>query len=368
MGRDGYARVEADIHPPRIWTAVVGRTSKGRKGTAWGRIRELLAAVEPVWAANCIASGISSGEGVIYAVRDPVDPAAGRQENEHDGGHHVDAGVEDKRLLLFEGELAKALRSMERQGNILSPVLRDCLGPRQPADPDQEQPQPRHGGARQRLIGHITVDELRRCLDQTEMANGLANRILFVCVQRSKLLPRGGQPIDWSDITARLNRILAGVPTGEIRRTDAFWALWEEQLPAAERRPPWPPGRHPRPRRSPGAAAGADLRAARPAAANGRFMDACHLRAALACWEYAEASARFIFGDSLGDPVADEILRALRQQPAGMTRNDLMDHFGRHRSSAEIGRALAVLAAGNFVFCTKEATKGRPVERWFARQ
>ena len=96
-------------------------------------------------------------------------------------------------------------------------------------------------------------------------------------------------------------------------------------------------------------------------------MDACHLRAALACWEYAEASARFIFGDSLGDPVADEILRALRQQPAGMTRNELMDHFGRHRTSAEIGRALAVLAAGNFVFCTKEATKGRPVERWFAR-
>ena len=98
------------------------------------------------------------------------------------------------------------------------------------------------------------------------------------------------------------------------------------------------------------------------------FMDACHLRAALACWKYAEASARFIFGDSLGDPVADEILRALRQQPAGMTRNELMDHFGRNRTSAEIGRALAVLAAGNFVLCTKEATKGRPVERWFARK
>ena len=97
-------------------------------------------------------------------------------------------------------------------------------------------------------------------------------------------------------------------------------------------------------------------------------MDASHLRAALACWAYAEASARSIFGDSLGDPVADEIMRALRQQQAGMTRNDLMNHFGRHRTSTEIGRALAVLATGNFVFCTKEATKGRPVERWFSRQ
>ena len=55
----------------------------------------------------------------------------------------------------------------------------------------------------------------------------------------------------------------------------------------------------------------------------------CHLRAALACWAYAERSARFIFGDTLGDPVADEILRALRQQPAGMTRNEIRDLFDR---------------------------------------
>ena len=101
------------------------------------------------------------------------------------------------------------------------------------------------------------------------------------------------------------------------------------------------------------------------------FIDAPHLRAALACWAYAEESARFIFGDSLGDPIADEILRALRQRPEGMTRNDLLDHFGRNRSSSEIGRALAVLATGNFAFCTKETTKGgpgRPAERWFARK
>ena len=96
------------------------------------------------------------------------------------------------------------------------------------------------------------------------------------------------------------------------------------------------------------------------------FIDVPHLMAALACWQYAEASARFIFGDSLGDPVADEILRALRERPEGMTRTELSHHFGRHLSSEQIGRALSVLARGNFVASTTEKTAGRPVERWRA--
>jgi len=32
------------------------------------------------------------------------------------------------------------------------------------------------------------------------------------------------------------------------------------------------------------------------------FVDEPHLHAALAVWDYCEASARFVFGESLGDP------------------------------------------------------------------
>ena len=96
-------------------------------------------------------------------------------------------------------------------------------------------------------------------------------------------------------------------------------------------------------------------------------IDTPHMLAALACWDYAEASARHIFGQMLGDPVADEILRALRQVPEGMTRTELMHHFNRHLSSAEIGRGLAVLARDNLVVREVEQTKGRPAERWRAR-
>ena len=70
-----------------------------------------------------------------------------------------------------------------------------------------------------------------------------------------------------------------------------------------------------------------------------------HLEAALALWSYAEASARYIFGDALGDPVADELLAALRGRPAGLTRTEISGHFGRHRRAEEIGRALTALLA-----------------------
>jgi hypothetical protein len=91
-----------------------------------------------------------------------------------------------------------------------------------------------------------------------------------------------------------------------------------------------------------------------------------HLRAALALWQYAEDSARAIFGDALGDPVADEILRALRRAPDGLTRTELWSLFGRHRKVGEIDRALGVLLKYGRAHPRREETGGRPGERWFA--
>jgi hypothetical protein len=65
-----------------------------------------------------------------------------------------------------------------------------------------------------------------------------------------------------------------------------------------------------------------------------------HLLAALALWKYDQDSARFIFGDALGDPVADDVLIQLRTAPEGMTRTELYEHFGYNKPAAEILRAL----------------------------
>ena len=56
-----------------------------------------------------------------------------------------------------------------------------------------------------------------------------------------------------------------------------------------------------------------------------------HLRAALAVWRYCLQSAAYLFGDRLGDPVADEILTALKGAcPASLTRSHITrDLLGR---------------------------------------
>ncbi len=88
-----------------------------------------------------------------------------------------------------------------------------------------------------------------------------------------------------------------------------------------------------------------------------------HLTAALALWEYCEASARFIFGESLGDRLADDILKALRESPGGMTRTDLRDLFQKHHST---GQALSLLTEHGLIRSERQETGGRPIERYFA--
>lgn len=67
-----HARVQHDRHPARVFVAQVGDTSKGRKGTGWSTPRYLFSLVDPDWAKSRIKSGLSSGEGLIYNVRDPL--------------------------------------------------------------------------------------------------------------------------------------------------------------------------------------------------------------------------------------------------------------------------------------------------------
>jgi hypothetical protein len=92
-----------------------------------------------------------------------------------------------------------------------------------------------------------------------------------------------------------------------------------------------------------------------------------HLRAALEVWRYCDASARFIWGDVIGDPTADEILRELRAAGSdGITRTNIRDLFTRHRTAQEIDRALGVLAGMGLASSRSEDSGGRPVTRWIA--
>lgn len=95
-------------------------------------------------------------------------------------------------------------------------------------------------------------------------------------------------------------------------------------------------------------------------------IETAHLTAALAVWACAEASVRHIFGDRLGDRVADQVLHAIRSVPAGLSRTEIRDLFARHQSANQIEQALALLAGLNQIERRSEQTEGRPVERWGA--
>ena len=82
---------------------------------------------------------------------------------------------------------------------------------------------------------------------------------------------------------------------------------------------------------------------------------------------YCETSARFIFGDALGDPLADDILEvALGQNPGGPTHTEVSTAFGRNRTAADMNRALDLLSRHGLANPRIEHTSGRPAERWFS--
>src|SRR5262249_34160390 len=55
-----------------------------------------------------------------------------------------------------------------------------------------------------------------------------------------------------------------------------------------------------------------------------------HLLAALAFWDFVERSVLHVFGDSTGDPMADDLLRLLRRAPSGLTRTEMSAYLGRN--------------------------------------
>ena len=120
VGRQPFYQIESDRHFPNLFTVLVGQSAKSRKGTSAGRIRSIFETADPDWARERTLGGMSSGEGVIWAVRDEI---RGMRKGVEE---IIDAGVNDKRLLLDERELFQALAVLKRGGNILSRVIRDA--------------------------------------------------------------------------------------------------------------------------------------------------------------------------------------------------------------------------------------------------
>ena len=186
------------------------------------------------------------------------------------------------------------------------------------------------------IVGHITIDELRGSLDHTSMANGYANRFLFACVDRSKELPLGGDDVDLSELIERTRAVVDTARAVErVTMNDSAKALWCEIYSELSTGQPGMLGAI----TARGEAQTLRLALIYALLDGASEIDRVHIEAGLAMWNYCKASARFIFGDLLGNTTADAILRALRTAGAnGMSRTDISDLFGHNRDSGKITR------------------------------
>ena len=195
--------------------------------------------MDPIWSEWSIQTGLSSGEGLIHAVRD-----SGRKSGEHP----PDDGVLDQRLLVIEPEFASPLRMIARDGNTLSPVVRQAWDGGKLQVMTKQSPETATN-AHISIIGHVTRDELRRELTRTDAGSGFGNRFLWVCVRRSKLLPDGGllPEVDFESIKGKLDcsvNFVRELGDHEFKRDHDAKTLWHSIYEANLGRRPgrgWPP-------------------------------------------------------------------------------------------------------------------------------
>lgn len=353
VGRCAHYQVEATRHYTNEFVLLIGQSGRGRKGTSLDRVMQVFDGLDPSFAKRQ-GSGLASGEGLVWKIRDPSEA----------GDTAASAG--DRRLLSKESEFASVLKVAKRQDNTLSANVRNAwdgktletmtkTNPAIATDPHVS------------IIGHITRDELLRNVEVSETANGFLNRFVHIAVTASKELPFGGDDVELADVRASLATAIAHARrTGRVQFAEdarETWISFYRRIRAGN------------------AGLLGDV-TGRGEAHVCRFallyalLDSAdeirgvHLDAAIALWRHSWASARWVYGFSLGDPVADELWGALSVRPEGMTRTDIRDWFSRNKRRSEIDRALQLISEAGLAERSKEAPD-RPgaaeVERWRPR-
>jgi len=348
---------------------LVGPTT-ARKGTAWAVGSWLIRQADPIWETRVYSEGFGSGEGLIWAVRDEAksqraNPKTGQVEDQ------VTPGEADKRLLVVEEEMSKALRLSKSKESILSAIIRAAFDGKAIGKLNKGEGRYRCSQPHISIVGHITPTELMAELQgTTALANGFVNRFLIVDTRREVYISRNG---NWQ--TALMPFVQ---PIGEaLHRASGIGlmaldaeagAVWDAEYRRLEERPDNVIGS------ATGRASDYVMKLSMLYALldNADAIRLPHLRAGLALWRYCEASACRLFGGAVvvadSEPVADplwlRLLNAIQGQP-GVARSDLLRAV--REPAAAVGDALSALASKGMAHCRQAQGPGagRKSERWY---
>jgi hypothetical protein len=327
IGRNPFFTVEKTPHFTNLFITLVGPSSSGRKGQSASTPTHMFTKVDSQWVDDCIVSGLSTGEGLINKIRDP-NPTTG------------DPGVNDKRLLAMEEEFAQALNVMKREGNVLSPTLRRAWDSKS-LQPITKNSPIKCSEPHISIIGHITPEELRKQLNQIEIANGFANRFMWFYVQRSKLIadPEGVPLNALQPLIDELKKAVTfALSVRAMTRDSHAKALWgREYMRLTEDR---------------FGLFGVITQRAAPQVLRlsmiyalmdqSRIITKPHLEAALALWDYSEQSVKMIFEDMTGDTNVDLVLKCGRTFKK-ISRTQMWALVGRNNNRHELDRIAKVI-------------------------
>jgi hypothetical protein len=365
IGKRIYTKVSADIHSTNLFTILIGDTAKARKGTSLGIVKEVFRRIDEEYIRTKCVEGLASGEGVVWQIRDQRQDYVKNKKTGEFKKEIIDYGVSDKRLLVTESEFASVLRKIQRDGNVLSPILRQAF------DGDKIQTLSKNNPAivtrpHVSIIGHITIEELKRYLEDVELFNGFANRFIWQCVRRSKKLP--DSPIIPDEV---LNKIVK-------KLVDVFG--WTEKNPSImyrdeEAKETWKTLYSMVSESEEGiigyVTSRAEVQILRLSLIyavldKSSGITTSHLESALAVWQRSVQSVCFIFGGKTGDQIEDKIITALKN--GAMTQTEIYRNvFQRHIPAEKIRNALQKLSAKDKILAEiKERPngKGRPSIVW----
>jgi hypothetical protein len=333
-------------HGLNLFVVLVGESSKARKGTSWRQIAGLFSQVDPLWTSRRISTARPTANGLVFAVRDQQP-------------------VTDRRLFVLSEEFASVLHVLGQRTGQLSPLLR-CAWDGGDLSAGSERHLLQATRPHISMVGHVTQGELAHHLSRTESHNGFANRCLWAGDRRSHPLPDGGSlpPEQLTALSDELRRCLNWVQsqTGLLFcRTEAARELWNDCYPTLSE------GRQDAFGAATSRAEAQVLRLSAIYAALdcSPLVEACHLLAALAVWDYCQASARLFFDATPVDPILRRISQALTASPAGgLSKTQIGVLFHGHVSIERIDRALAELTSLGLISCATQAGRGRPSTLW----
>lgn len=368
VGRDAYVAVGNTKHHARLFCLHVGRSGRGRKGDALSLTNRIREAIE----AQHSQSDAENQGGNLVGVMRPTEMFSGWHHHGglssreglalliHDGyaqGNDEIPPIKDKRLWVVESEFVNVLHQSRRDGNTLSPALRDAwdgIGIRPATKTSKLWATDPHIT----ISAAITPMELRSKMQAHELTNGFANRFLIFWAERERTIsfPKPTPQDVLDDLVARTMQVITFARGGYPETANSREVTLSEEAQGEydrcyngelsdqadgelvnsllERRAPML------------------LRIAMLFAFTdlSHQIEISHLRAALAWARYHRESVRFIFNDAAGEEAirassdnAKKIAEYLRQH-AQASRSELHTKcFSGHLPAKQLDEAIEAL-------------------------